>query len=306
MKEPRVAIIILNWNGYQVTKDCLTSLFNIDYQEYIVTLVDNGSKDKSVEKLKTDFSTEKKLNFLILDKNHGFTGGNNRGLEFASSEFSPDYYLLLNNDTIVTKDFLGFMVNASQKDVNCYAVVPKILYHDMPQKIWFAGGQISKLTGVVKHFGLNKKDVAQYDLSKRTGFMNGCCALISKNAITEIGILDDQFFANSEDADYSLRIIESGHTIQYTSQAIIYHKVSHSFKSNKGKWLAFYLAARGIVLLQKKHLSKRQLPIFYAVFSIRWVMYLTIKLLLLNDIESIKGIYKGTFDGIRNRIRFVV
>jgi GT2 family glycosyltransferase len=186
-----------------------------------------------------------------------------------------------------------------------YAAVPKILFHDRPDQIWFAGGKISRLTGVVTHFGLNKKDSIQFDVSGPTYFMNGCCALIKAKAIEEIGVLDNQFFANSEDVDYSLRLLNAGHQIKYVPEAKIYHKVSHSFKANKGKWLAFYLAARGIVLLQRKHLDKRSLPLFYLAYGCRWVFYLTIKLTIMGDIKSIRAIVQGTWDGTTNNLRFV-
>lgn len=301
---PLVCIIILNWNGYAVTKDCIISLSNITYTNYKIILVDNGSKDGSVELLKKDFP-DSNLDFLALPKNFGFTGGNNQGILWAKKEYNPEYYLLLNNDTVVEKDFLDKMVDQIETKSDAYAAVGKVLYYDRPEKIWFAGGKVSALTGVVTHFGLGENDEQACTSSEKTYFMNGCCALIKKQAIDELGVLDDRFFANSEDADYSLRIIKSGHSIYYVHDARIYHKVSHSFQSNKGRWLAFYLAARGIVLLQNKHLSKFSLPFFYAAYSTRWVFYLTLKLLLSRETKSIKAIYMGTWDGITNRLRFV-
>lgn len=304
IRNAKVTIIILNWNGFDVTRECLESLLKIENNIKII-IVDNGSVDDSINRLSTIFN-DSRIDFLPLKQNLGFTGGNNKGILYAKEKYESDYFLLLNNDTIVENDFLDKMILPFYEDDKCYAVVPKIFFFDNPDKIWFAGGSISRLTGIVKHFGLNNKDSKEYNELKSTGFMNGCCALISKTAIEEIGILDNRFFANSEDADYSIRILDSGHKIKYQPEAVIYHKVNHSFKANKGKWLAFYLAARGIVLLQNKHLPSWKLPFFYVVFFIRWIFYLTLKLLLLGDLKSIVGIYKGAIDGINNRLRFVV
>jgi GT2 family glycosyltransferase len=303
--EDLVVVIILNWNGSEVTIDCINSLLKIKYENFKIILVDNGSKvDPSVEF--SCFSDCERVELIKLERNLGFTGGNNEGIRYVASTYKPKFYLLLNNDTVVDDYFLTEMVRLFKVNADCLAVVPKIFYHNNKEILWFAGGSISRLTGIARHFGLNSKDSKKYNISKKTGFMNGCCALISHETIMRIGLLDDIFFANSEDVDYSLRIIDSGYSIYYAANATIYHKVSYSFKANKGKWLAFYLAARGIVLLQKKHLSRNTLPLFYVTFSIRWVLYLTFKLFFLGDFKSIRGICQGFKDGVLNRLRFVV
>lgn len=304
MSYQMVCIIILNWNGYEITRECLHSLKEIDYPAFKIVMIDNGSNDGSVAKLKTEFD-DRFMDIISLEKNTGFTGGNNIGIKHAKDKYDPDYFLMLNNDTVVKKDFLTKMVNSFKEDEKCYAAVPKIFYFEPSDKLWFAGGKISRLTGIVTHFGLDSNAEDRYNIGGQTYFMNGCCALISKESITEVGILDDRFFANSEDADYSLRVLNSGHTIQYVPTAVIFHKVSHAFKSNFGKWLAFYLAARNIVQLQKKHLPAWQMPVFYTVFGLRWVLYLTVKLFIIGDFKSIKAIYQGVVDGTTNKLRFV-
>lgn len=304
-KSPLVCIIVLNWNGCEVSEPCLQSISQIDYDNYNVVLVDNGSIDGSGEKLKEKFNCNDKIHFLLLDKNYGFTGGNNIGIKYAVQKWNPSFVLLLNNDTIVNSNFLSIMVNAFA-DKSCYAIVPKILCLDQPEKVLFAGGSVSKWTGNVKNYGYGKKDSEIFNIQQYTSFMNGCCALLSAECIQNIGLLDDRFFASSEDADYSLRILKSGHKIKYAPQSVIYHKVHYSFKANKGKWLTFYLGTRGIILLQKKHLPRKYLPIFISLFFIRWTLYLTFKLLMMKDLKSIKGLYVGFFDGITNKIRYVI
>ncbi|GGC64950.1 glycosyl transferase [Pedobacter quisquiliarum] len=297
-----VVIIILNWNGADVTNECIDSLLKLSYRNYKIIIVDNGSVDNSLNSIALKSPN---IDVLPLIHNQGFTGGNIAGLRYASNKYNSKFVLMLNNDTIVEPDFLTMMMATIVNVPECYAVVPKIYYYDDPSLIWFAGGRVSRISGVVTHYGLNRRDSPKYSIPCETKFMNGCCALISIDAINQLGFLDNQFFANSEDADYSLRILDSNHKIYYEPKAIIFHKVSHSFKSNKGKWLAFYLAARGIVLLQRKHLSGLSLILFYFVFSLRWVAYLTLKLLLVLDFKSIKAIYNGAYDGLKGRLRFV-
>jgi GT2 family glycosyltransferase len=299
-----VSVIMLNWNGYQVTRECLHSLFAIDHASFNVILVDNGSADNSVAQLTVEFA-DKPVDFLALDRNYGFTGGNNKGIHFAKEKYDPDYYLLLNNDTIVKPDFLTSMLEMFVVHDDCYAVVPKIYYMEPPDVLWFAGGRVSNLTGISTAFGINQKDTGEYDKQISTNYMNGCCALICAAAIKSIGVLDDDFFANSEDVDYGLRIIKAGYTIQYSPKSVIYHKVNYSFNKNKGKWLAFYLTSRNKVLMQKKHKSKLSFPIFFLVFSFRWILYLTVKLALTGEYKAMRAIYWGVGDGLANKLRFV-
>ena len=97
----KLAIILVNWNQYELTKSCIMSIFNCSYQNFKIIVVDNCSKDKSVSKLNKDFP---KVHFILNNSNLGFTGANNKGIEYAKSE-GYEYIMLLNNDTEVDENF---------------------------------------------------------------------------------------------------------------------------------------------------------------------------------------------------------
>ncbi len=301
MNKPHICIIILNWNGFEVTRKCLLSLQKVNYRNYTIILVDNGSVDNSIDKLSEEFN---KIDYLGLEKNYGFTGGNNKGIEYATEKYNPDYLLLLNNDTEVAPDFLSKLIAPFFNDKSVYATVPKIYFYDRKNIIWYAGGKVRKLTGNVKEFGKNKQDSDATSIQRKVGFMNGCAALISKQAIKEIGLFDDRFFAYSEDADYSIRIVKSGHTIVYVPDSIVYHKVSQTFKSNSNNWFKNYLATRNIVLLQRKHLPRYLYPIFVLWFFFRWVLYISVKLVINFQFRLIPSIIRGYYDGLTNKQRY--
>lgn len=301
MIKPHICIIILNWNGYEVTRECLLSLKNISYRNYTIVLVDNGSVDNSIDKLSPEFN---QIDYLELDKNYGFTGGNNKGIEYAKKKYNPDYFLLLNNDTEVTPNFLDNLIKPFFSSKNVYAAVPKIYYFDRRNVIWCAGGEVRILTGNVKEYGKNRKDSDKTSVQRKVGFMNGCAALLSNKAIQEIGLLDDMFFAYSEDSDYSLRILKSGHSIVYVPSSVIYHKVSQTFKSNSNNWFKNYLATRNIVLLQRKHLHKMVFPIFVLWFLFRWVIYVSAKVILKGQFKNATMITRGFLDGLTNTKRY--
>ncbi|MFZ4401932.1 MAG: glycosyltransferase family 2 protein [Bacteroidales bacterium] len=295
-----ICIIILNWNGYEVSRECLLSLQKISFPNYTVILVDNGSTDNSVETLSKDFD---KVDYLCLDKNYGFSGGNNKGINYALNKYNPDYFLLLNNDTEVKSDFLDQLILPFHENDNIFATVPKIYFFDNKDIIWYAGGKVSKFSGIVNEYGKYKKDAPSNSIQKKIGFVNGCSVLLSTDAINKIGLLDEQFFAYSEDTDYSLRILKSGYLMMYVPDSIVYHKVSYSFRDN-GNWFKFYLATRNLILLQRKHLNTKLFPIFIFWISIRWIIYLSFKLFIKRQLKSIPMLYLGAWDGVFNIKRY--
>src|SRR3989344_2256511 len=117
-----VSIIIVNWNARENLQECLSALFKISYKNYEVILVDNGSKDDSVKFVKSNYPD---IKIVESGKNLGFAGGNNLGFKQARGK----YVLFLNNDTIVTKDFLEKLVDFMEKRKDVGIVQPKILFH---------------------------------------------------------------------------------------------------------------------------------------------------------------------------------
>ena len=298
--KPNICIIILNWNGYAVTKDCLLSLQQISYPCYNIIIVDNGSTDNSVGKLSKEFA---QVDYFPLDRNYGFTGGNNKGIVYALNKYNPDYFLLLNNDTEVCADFLDQLLQPFLCYPTVFATVPKIYFFNKKDTIWYAGGKVSKFSGIVTEFGKFKKDAPANSIQKPVGFVNGCAALLSSKAINEIGLFDEQFFAYSEDTDYSLRILNSGYLMVYVPEAVVYHKVSYSF-SNNSNWFKYYLATRNIILLQRKHLNKNLFPVFIVWFAFRWALYLSLKQIMLKQFKTVPAIVKGFYDGLTNTKRY--
>ena len=157
--EPLVCILVLNWNGYEVTTACVTSLQKIYYNNKKIIIVDNGSIDGSGDIFKDKFQD---VDVLALEKNYGYAGGNNRGITFALGKYKPDYILILNNDTVVEPNFLSSMVKIAEKENNCAAVVPKIFYFEPNNVLYFAGGALNRISGIAHHYGKHQFDSAKY------------------------------------------------------------------------------------------------------------------------------------------------
>jgi len=221
---PSVGIIILNWNSYDVTARCLESFSQVDYSNYEVILVDNGSSDDSGNKLLEGFPW---ITLLKNDKNLGFTGGNNTGIRYAV-ERKLDYIMLLNNDTVVTEKFLTVLIDSIKSDPKIGAIQPKILYYKAQDTIWNAGGTYIAFLGIAPSRGDGEKDNGQYDKRFDTRWITGCCFLLPRQIVEEIGPLDDKFFIYFEDADWSFKIRKLGKRLLYEPGAFIYHEAGMS------------------------------------------------------------------------------
>ena len=148
-----LAIVILNWNGYEDSKQCLESLYKNHNVSFQVILVDNGSNDNSVSKLKDQYLN---LELITLPENIGFAAGNNVGIRAALKE-EPEAILLLNNDTVLSTTCLEQMFSCLKRSEEIGAVVPKIFYKHDPELIWYAGGKTNWWKISVQHFGFRKK-----------------------------------------------------------------------------------------------------------------------------------------------------
>jgi GT2 family glycosyltransferase len=222
--QPRVAVIVVNWNGRDITLECLHSLSALSYPHADLIVVDNASSDGSAEAIRAHYPN---VILLAMPENLRFAGGNNAGIREALAR-GTDMVLLLNNDTVVDPDFLTHLVARMGADPAYGMVAPKILYYDQPDRIWFAGGAISMWTGTMKHIGIRETDRGQYDTVREIGYASGCCILVRTDVIRKIGPLDESYHMYTEDADWSMRARRAGYALVFEPAARVWHKLSVS------------------------------------------------------------------------------
>jgi len=216
---PRVMAVVLNWCNEEVSRACLTSLRVARFPGLEVLLVDNGSPDGSGERLRASFP---EVGFLQTGANQGYAGGNNRGLERALAE-GAYFVLIRNNDTVVDPDCVRHLVDAARQAGDRVAgVVPKILFHDEPERIWYAGGHFSRLRGLGVHWREGEPDRGQEE-PKDVTFMTGCCCLLSAGALRHVGGFAEGLFAYVEDAELSVRFSKAGYRMVYQPRARVLH-----------------------------------------------------------------------------------
>jgi GT2 family glycosyltransferase len=243
---PLVAIIVLNWNSYEDTLACLDSLAKIDYPNYQLVLIDNGSEDESVAKIQTAYPD---LPLEVTGENLGFVGGNNLGMQMAE-KLGADYMLLLNNDTEVDPQFLNLMVAAAEADAQVGVVGPTIYYYDEPKVMWSAGGEIDWPRGDTSMVGLNQADEGQFgDEPRPVDFVTGCAFLIKAPVVQQVGMLDPRFFAYFEETEWCVRVQRAGYRILHVPQAKIWHKIS-IVQRDATPYVVYYMTRNRLLFLK--------------------------------------------------------
>lgn len=219
MKKPLVSVIIVNWNGAGILGDCLRTLFVQAYKFIEVIVIDNNSSDNSVAVIKRF----KKAKLVSSDTNLGFAGGNNLALPYVKGK----YVLLLNTDTLISKDLIETLVDILEKDSSLGVVQPKVLY--INKLINSLGGYLTN-SGFLYYPGYEKKDKKQYNKESFIFTAYGACVLIRKKLIDSIGLFDPDYFMYFEETDFCMRVWLSGAKILYTPKVMLYHKGAVSSK----------------------------------------------------------------------------
>lgn len=266
--EKLMYIILINYNGFEDTCECLDSICDSDYQNYRVLIIDNNSQDGSGKMIQRKFPQHE---YIFNDDNIGFAAANNIGYKYALSK-QAEYILLLNNDTVIDKQMISNLVINVKSDT---VVVPKMYYYDNKDVIWFAGGEILYNKGTVKHLGEHKVDSDNCLKKNRIiSFATGCCMLIHKDILNKIGLFDENYFMYCEDFDFSIRLKQNSYKILFCHKAKLWHKVNSSTK-NSGSIAKYYLTRNRFYLLSN---NKNYFNIISIIYS-----YLTRIILFLKD-----------------------
>ncbi len=224
MPSPKVAAIVLNYNGKDLTLQTVEILLAMTYDNFDVVVVDNGSTDGSPEAVGVAFPQAIRLR---TEENLGLAGGINLGICYAL-EHDYDYLLTLNNDIEVDPAMLTEMVEVAERDSTIGCVGPKAYYYWDRQRLWSAGGMIRFKESVTRERGMGEIDRGQYDRDEEVAYINGCAMLVRRSVMAEVGLLDPIYHLAVEDADWCMRMKRLGYRSFYAHRAVLWHMVSHT------------------------------------------------------------------------------
>ena len=240
-----VFIILVNYNGWKVTAECLDSLKRMNCRDYAAVVVDNCSTDDSAERLEAAYAGDPQVTVIRSEANRGFAGGTNLGIRHALGR-GAGWIMLLNNDTEAEADFLDRMMAQADRE-SIFA--PRINYWSDRTTPWYCAGRIDRNTGIVKN-----GDPAK---GGEVSFASGCCMLFSAEVFRRIGEFDEDYFMYYEDVDYCLRAAAAGVRIVYVPEAVIYHKVGSTTGGEQSKLSIYYNNRNRFIVIRRYRFGVR-------------------------------------------------
>ncbi|MBN2863659.1 MAG: glycosyltransferase family 2 protein [Bacteroidales bacterium] len=252
------AVITINYNLHNHTIDCVNSILRSDYNELKIFLVDNGSKQEDYNALQQAFIDNPKVNILRIETNTGYVGGVNFGLEKASRE-NPDYFLVMNNDTIIDEFAISALVSTAERHNDNAIISGKVCYFDQPDVIQHTGVIFTDKRYLTTYYpGRNEKDTGQCDTEEERDSLDDVFWLIPRKVFFETGYYCNYFYLYAEQGDYAWRARQKGFKLIYTPKAKLWHKESMTAGKGNPKSLAIcYWRGQGIFISQYLHLRKK-------------------------------------------------
>jgi len=289
--------LVLALDQLRLTRECLTSVLALDPPADRVLLVDNGSTDGTAEAVRAEFPG---VLVLRLEKNLYFAGGVNEGIRRALAEGAQSI-LLLNNDVVLDRGALEILRRALEADPRRAAVSPRIYYYDAPDVIWFAGGLVGGL-GLIRHRGANVKDEKLRDAPREIDYVSGAAALLSREALESVGLLDPDYVIYVEDVDWSARARERGKILWYEPTARVWHHVSATSGGGLTPLKAYYRLRSG-GLYFRRHGRRWDRPLCWAAY-LAWTLSLLPRALARGDARSAGALLLGFADFTRILLGF--
>ncbi|MBI5468711.1 MAG: glycosyltransferase family 2 protein [Deltaproteobacteria bacterium] len=292
----KVFVIVLNWNGYQDTIECVESLKGVDYPGLEIIIIENGSTDGSEEMIRKRFP---ELTVIQTGVNLGFAGGSNAGLRHALSS-GADYMVLLNNDTTVDPSFVKELVRAAQTDERIGLLSSKVYFYGAPEVLWYAGGGFNPWLGWGRMRGYGRRDDGQFDAVEETDRAGGCSLMLTRRFCEKVGLFDEEYFCYCEDLDLGIRAKRAGFKVMYVPSSKVWHKESKSTGGSTAAVSLYYTVRNTLKCVDKNN----PLPFFLRMAryaSLLAISFLSLFTMKTPKIQGVKRIYQGARDYFQQR-----
>ena len=306
---PKVYILIVNYKYWQETIQCLKSILKLNYDNYQVVVIDNNSPNNAARHLRTwckrhlpyvyytkeeaENGGNSSLENLVVRRAHPlkrlntakqpviliqsganlyYSGGNNLGIRYSFAKNDFEYIWILNNDTVVDKDSLRYLVEKAEhfkKENKKIGIIgSKLLYLNRPEIIQTLGGKYNKWLGITKHIGLFEKDEGQFDRDNiKMDYVIGASMLISKNFVEEVGLICEDYESYFEELDWIERAKRKDWTFSYDWRSKVYHKeggsIGSSALSKQRSELADFHGFRSRILFAKRFYPQHILGVYF-------------------------------------------
>tara|TARA_Y100001968_G_C19405192_1_gene743270 strand:+ start:350 stop:1261 length:912 start_codon:yes stop_codon:yes gene_type:complete len=225
----KIGLVTITYNSENVLDRFLHSALKQSFDEFMIYIIDNNSSDNTLKLLQK--YDDPRIKIVINESNFGVAKANNQGIKLALND-GCSQVLIINNDTEF-EEFLIEKMLAIQRKNNCSLVVPRIMFFDTPEIIWYAGGKFIKSKGFLpEHIGNNQKYDKNLNIVNQVDYAPTCCLLVKKEVFEDVGFMDEKYFVYFDDTDFMYRILKQNkHKLFYFSDVVFYHKVGSLTRS---------------------------------------------------------------------------
>jgi GT2 family glycosyltransferase len=281
-KPPLVCCVVVNWNGWQDTIECLHSLTIQDYGNLEILVVDNASTNDSVQRIRVACPN---VQIIEAAANLGFSAGCNIGIREALKR-NAEFVWLLNNDTVAPRDTLTRLIAAAQPDSGVVGTVLRYLHDPKLIQAW-GGGNVIRWLGYVTHF------TAPTRFGRNT-YLTFASVLIRQEVFVDIGLLDERYFMYFDDSDFCFRARSAGWQLAIAPDTAVLHKEGGSTNGERSSLMERIVTTSGLRFLR---LHSPFPPIAMTLF----VLSKFAKRILRGDFPGVRAVTLGVSDWWHNR-----
>lgn len=257
-KRPSLLVAVINYEGWMDTLECLSSLDQSRFGDFVAVVVDNASHDDSVERIQDKFDS---VEILRSRTNRGYSGACNEAIRKAR-ELGAAHCLVLNNDTVLDPEAMTFLVTTATAHRQAAAVGPVIMDYYSRDRILSEGGHINMRRGWSEHPGRGEHGrTAPETPLDICGYLDGSALMFVLDKIDTVGMMDERFFMYFEDSDWCYRARRLGYTLLVEPRARVWHKVGRSTRAHSVS--INYWFHRNRVLFEKDYASKTDWILFW-------------------------------------------
>lgn len=294
---PLVSVIILNYNGCNFLKSCLDSVLAVEYSNFEIIVVDNGSTDGSAAFLEEFYGKIDKIVIIKKDKNYGVGAGRNFGLSGARGE----YIVFLDNDAIVDPCWIKGFFEAFDSDKKIGLTQSKILNMAQRNKFDHAGDYLTSFGFLAERSG-GEIDQGQFDRVEDIFNAKGAAFMVKKSVLNETGVFDNTFFMYLEETDLCWRVWLAGYRVVFAPKSVVWHAFATPLKDEKrhySNYVVRYYGCRNYMITLLKNAGFIQLlkmvPIQLSCFLLLAFLF-ALKRKFKDSFYIIKAIFSVIFD----------
>lgn len=293
---PKVTVATLTWNQKKDVLECLSTLVKLDYPNYEIVVIDNGSTDGTYEAVREQYPQVHVVNH---EENFGCAEGVNGEIRYALHT-GADYLFIIANDATVEPTTLSELVRVAERDPKIGMVHPKVYYYGKGKRIWYArGAKMDWFRGQFYGFIQNVEDDGHFDEETEADFFPGGFSLVRMEAAKKVGFLDPLYFIFLDDADWSFRIHRAGYSGRYAPRSRAWHKPSSSVGMESESF--YYYRTRNRLFFVKRYAPPFCLPIFFFSFLFELFFQTLLTLYLSNQRPQMKAVLLGVLDFLRGK-----